>query len=147
MKNNVTALIEKMPEAACTMKVSAWMRPIALSSGLFVGAVPRFDEHYRAALESLDEQDRYKLEAALCAAHAHYKTASDIFGVVGIPLFLGLLAAFGLAEVRPEALLAYGAILIFYFFLYSYYRMMQGAAESLVEVGRLVAGSQPHWRR
>ncbi|WP_139651436.1 hypothetical protein [Raoultibacter phocaeensis] len=130
------------------MKVSAWIRATALSSGLLAGAVPCYDERYRAAFESLDEQDRFKLEAALRAAHAHYKTASDIFGVVGIPLFLGLFAAIGLTEVRPEALAAYGGILLFYFCVYSYYRMMQGTAESLAEVGSLIAearhGTESH---
>lgn len=137
MKNNTAVMIQKMPEAARTMKTNAWIRPLVMSGATMLGILPRFGEEYRAALEALDDNDRFRLDAALRTSHAHYKVGSDIYGVVGIPLFLGLLAAVNIIDLSFEAFLAYGAILIFYFLIYTYYRSMQGTAEALVEIGNL----------
>lgn len=68
-------------------------------------------------------------------------------GVVGIPIFLALVAAYATGNIALEGLAVFAAVLVFYLFVYYYFRMLRASLESLLEVARFSGHPIPDLRK
>ena len=132
------AIIERIPEVAEGLKVEAWLRASVLLSLLSMRFLPQNGAAYLKALRSLDEATKERFIAALIAAYSRSSSQSDFMGVVGIPAFLGIIAAYTMFDTPPIVLLIYLFILTFYLLLYMYYRLMKAAIQALLDSSKLM---------
>ena len=139
MSSKQRALWSQIPQTAEDPKIIKWLRKSVITGFFSFKCLPSPDEHFLQQVDSLDECKRIRFFAALEDAKEKYSAASDLFGVVGLPVFVGILALMFGSDSPWEALIFYFAVIVLYIVLYCYYRMMLSVLRSCISVARLKA--------
>lgn len=135
--SNSTKLWTQIPDVAQGLSVRKWLRQACLKALSSVRFFPLADKEYVCEVEKLSPQERSQFFTALINTRNYYKANTDFYGIVGIPMFLGIFAFINIIDAGFALFIVYLALILFYAFLYFYSRMLQTVCDSCLEVASL----------
>lgn len=123
-----------IPEAAETLNIPKWLRRSIVTGILSLRHLPFIGQDFLNAVKALPEEKQRNFEFALRNWEGRYTAAGDAFGVVGIPIFIGLFTFFNITEATIEILYVYAGVMVAYFLLFCYYRYMSAILRQCTKV-------------